>query len=66
MKRYEYKSVNFGNKLKNQYLNELDKTLNEAGAKGWELVATTPVSNSFWTDGKTTHIVLTFRREVVG
>jgi len=43
--------------------NRLDKAINGSAEKGWELSATTPLANNIWDHGKTSGIILTFKRE---
>lgn len=60
---FEYKSIRLRSNLKRDTdLTTLDGTINDSAKAGWELVATTPVAYSMWDYGKTTSVVLTFRR----
>ncbi|TXF86014.1 DUF4177 domain-containing protein [Neolewinella aurantiaca] len=64
MHNYEYKSLYVPGKFKGREdINLFDKTINDSAAKGWELSATTPLANSIWDHGKTSGVILTFRRE---
>lgn len=64
MHNYEYKSLHLPGKFRHaEDLKRLDRTINDSAANGWELSATTPLANSMWDYGKTSGIVLTFRRE---
>lgn len=64
MHRYEYKSLHLSGKFRSKEdLDQLDKTINDFAAKGWELSATTALANSIWHEGKTSGIILTFKRE---
>lgn len=64
MKKYEYKSITIESRFRDQgEIDAMDKVLNDSGEKGWELVSTTSLANSTWDEGKTTAILMTFRRE---
>jgi hypothetical protein len=63
MPNYEYKSILVAGKFRDDAdLKRLDQNINSALEKGWELVSSTAVANSNWDYGKTSGIVLTFKR----
>jgi hypothetical protein len=64
MTTYEYKSLHLPGKFKRKEdLSRFDQVINDSAAKGWELSATTPLANNIWDHGKTSGIILTFKRE---
>lgn len=64
MPHYHYKSFAYDGNLRGKdELTNFDDILNDAASRGWELVATTPVANSLWTEGETTAVIMTFRKE---
>lgn len=65
MHNYEYSSLSVDTNAKNgDKRKELDKVINDAAAKGWELVTYTALANSWTGYGRTTEILMTFRREI--
>ena len=63
MPLYEYKTVSLSGKYKKQQdIDVLDKTLNDAAGKGWELVTISDVANNWSDHGKTSGLLITFRR----
>ncbi|WP_121965583.1 DUF4177 domain-containing protein [Myroides sp. N17-2] len=63
MKKFEYKTIEINPKgtwSPKMDLKEIDKTLNELGEQGWELVSMT--SRSF--NGSTYGFYYTFKREI--
>ncbi|MTB52817.1 DUF4177 domain-containing protein [Lewinella sp. W8] len=66
MPNFEYKSIIVSGKFRDDAdLVHLDKNINSAAEKGWELVSTTAVAHNLWDHGKTSGIVLTFRRPIM-
>ncbi len=64
MTTYEYKSLHLPGKFKRKEdLSRFDQVINDSAAKGWELSATPPLANNIWDHGKTSGIILTFKRE---
>ena len=64
MHNYEYKSIHLPGKFRSKDdMDRLDKAINGSAEKGWELSATTPLANNIWDHGKTSGIILTFKRE---
>ena len=68
MKKFEYAIVNVKTKKNSWKIdtgvideNQLSKDVNEMGSQGWELVSSIP--NAQGLDGRTTEIVLIFKRE---
>lgn len=63
MPNFEYKSIIVAGKFRDEAdLVNLDKNINASAEKGWELVSTASVANSNWDYGKTSGILLIFRR----
>jgi hypothetical protein len=64
MHNYEYKSLHVPGKFKSkEALTRFDNIINESAEKGWELCTTTPLANNMWDHGKTSGVILTFRKE---
>ena len=65
MQNYEYKSIIVKGKFRESGdVNNIDKSINESAANGWELVTATALANNMWDHGKTNGILLTFKRAI--
>lgn len=67
MKQFEYKTIDIKPSTKGFFgtkgieLEQIDKTLNEMGQEGWELISVQEVSTF---DGTMNYILYTFKREI--
>lgn len=65
MPNYEYKSTVFSAKFRTKTdTADFDKILNENATKGWEFVSATALATNMWDHGKTSGVLLTFRRQL--
>lgn len=64
MTNYEYKSIVYSTKFRSATdTQEFDQIINNSAAEGWEFVTATSLATNLWDHGKTSGILLTFRRE---
>lgn len=66
MPNYEYKSTVFSTRFRSKTdTADFDSILNQHAAKGWEFVSATALATSLWDHGKTSGLLLTFRRQLI-
>lgn len=66
MQKYEYKSLVFSTKFRSESdTTKFDAILNNNADKGWEFISATSLATNMWDHGKTSGVLLTFRRDLV-
>jgi len=66
MPKHEYKSIVYSSKFRSATdTKEFDNIINESAARGWEFITATSLATNMWDHGKTSGILLTFRRQLL-
>lgn len=64
MSKYEHKSLIYSTKFRSATdTAAFDKIINDSANNGWEFVSATSLATNMWDHGKTSGVLLTFRRE---